>query len=77
MLLMEHNQNTIAAINHQRPIRIKFQDHSRLFHQSLRKKLAFVERLYFGSRGHALEGVANKNADEMFAATKKKERKIK
>ena len=48
------------------------------------KKLAFVERLYFGSRGHALEGVAvfwrfkqNKNADEMFAATKKKERKIK
>ena len=84
MLLMEHNQNTIAAINHQRPIRIKFQDHSRLFHQSLRKKLAFVERLYFGSRGHALEGVASlwrfkqkKNADEMFAATKKKERKIK
>ena len=77
MLLMEHNQNTIAAINHQRPIRIKFQDHSRLFHQSLRKKLAFVERLYFGSRGRALEGVANKNADEMFAATKKKERKIK
>ena len=58
MLLMEHNQNTIAEINHQRPIRIKFQDHSRLFHQSLRKKLAFVERLYFGSRGHALVGVA-------------------
>ena len=84
MLLMEHNQNTIAAINHQRPIRIKFQEHSRLFHQSRRKKLAFVKRLYFGSRRHPLVGVAvlwrfkqKKNADEMFAATKKKERKIK
>ena len=55
---MEHNQNTIAAINHQRLIRIKFQDHTRLFHQSLMKKLAVVEKLYFGSRGHALVGVA-------------------
>jgi len=57
MLLMEHNQNTIAAMNHQRPIRIKFQGHTRLFHQSLMKKLAVVERLYFGSRGHASVGV--------------------
>ena len=84
MLLMEHNQITIAAINHQRLIRIKFQDHTRLFHQSLMKKLAVVEKLYFGSRGHALVGVAvlwrfkrKKNAYGVFAATKKKERKKK
>ena len=30
-LLTEHNENTIAAINHQRAIRIKFRDNSRLF----------------------------------------------
>ena len=41
---LEHNQNTIAAIN-QRAIRIKFHDHSRFFHQSL-QKLAVVERLF-------------------------------
>ena len=58
MLLIEHNQNTIPAINHQRLIGIKFQYHTRLFHQSLMKKLAVVEKLYFGSRGHALVGVA-------------------
>ena len=82
MLLMEHNQNTITAINHQRLIRIKFQDYTRLFHQSLMKKLAVVEKLYFSSRWHALVGVAvlwrlkrKKNAYEVFAATKKKERK--
>ena len=45
------------------------------------KKLAVVEKLYFGSRGHALVGVAvlwrfkqKKNAYGMFAATKKKEK---
>ena len=82
MLLMEHNQNTITAINHQRLIRIKFQDYTRLFHQSLMKKLAIVEKLYFSSRWHALVGVAvlwrfkrKKNAYGVFAATKKKERK--
>ena len=82
MLLMEHNQNTITAINHQRLIRIKFQDYTRLFHQSLMKKLAVVEKLYFSSRWHALVGVAvlwrfkrKKNAYGVFAATKKKERK--
>ena len=42
---MEHNQNTIAAINHQRAMRIKFHDHSWLFHQSL-QKVAVVERLW-------------------------------
>ena len=82
MLLMEHNQNTITAINHQRLIRIKFQDYTRLFHQSLMKKLAVVEKLYFSSRWHAVVGVAvlwrfkrKKNAYGVFAATKKKERK--
>ena len=28
---MEHNKNTVAAINHQRAIRIKFHDHSWYF----------------------------------------------
>ena len=41
---MENNQNMIAAINCQRPIWIKFHDHSGLFHQS-QKKMAIVERL--------------------------------
>ena len=31
---MEHNQSTIAVMNHQRAIRIKFHDYSWLFHQS-------------------------------------------
>ena len=35
----------LAVINHQLSIRIKFRDHSCLFHQSL-KKLAIVERLF-------------------------------
>ena len=43
-LEMEHNQNMIAAINHQCTTRIKFHDHSGLFHQSL-KKLVSAERL--------------------------------
>ena len=43
---MEHNQNTIAAINHQRAIRIKFYDHR---DQSL-KKPAVVEGLFWQSR---------------------------
>ena len=43
---MEHNQNKIAGINHQRAIRIEFRDHSWLFFQSL-KKLAVVERLFW------------------------------
>ena len=29
---MEHNQNTIAPINHERVLRIKFHDHSFRFH---------------------------------------------
>ena len=43
---MDHKQSTISSINHQRAIRIKFHDHSWLFHQSL-KKLAVVERLFW------------------------------
>ena len=38
--------NTIAAINHQSVLRIKFPDHSWLFHQSP-KKLGVVERLFW------------------------------
>ena len=34
---MEHNQNTTAAINHQRAIRIKFHGHFLLFHQCRNK----------------------------------------
>ena len=34
---MDYNQNTTAAINHQRTIRIKCLDHSSLFHQLLKK----------------------------------------
>ena len=49
-------------INHQRAflIRIKFRDHSRLFHQSLKKRAAVerVSRGYFGSWGNALVAVA-------------------
>ena len=47
---MEHIQNTIAAINHQRAIRIKFRNHSVLTFSSVTEKLAVVERLlwYFG-----------------------------
>ena len=48
------------------------------------EKTGVVEKVYFGSRGHALVGVAvlqrfkqKKNAYGMFAATKKKERKKK
>ena len=48
---MKQNQNAIAAINHQRAIRIKLHDHSWLFYQSL-KKLAVVESYFrcWGSR---------------------------
>ena len=57
MLLMEHNQNTIAAINHQRPIRIKFQDHSRLFHQSLRReKTGLCRKVIFWQSGARFRG---------------------
>ena len=34
---MDHNQNTIATINHQRAIRIKLYHHSWLFHRLLKK----------------------------------------
>ena len=44
---MEHNQNTIAAINHLRALRIKFHDHSWLLHQPL-ENMAVVERLILG-----------------------------
>ena len=43
---MKHNQNTIAVINH-RAIWIKFCDHSWLFCQLVKKKLAVVERLFW------------------------------
>ena len=33
---MDHNQNTIATINHQRAIRIKLYHHSWLFHRLLK-----------------------------------------
>ena len=36
-VLMGYNQNTSAAINDQLAIRIKYHDHSWLFHQSLKK----------------------------------------
>ena len=52
---MEHNQNTTAAINHQRAIRIKFHGHFYFF-ISAGIKLAVVER--FGSWGLALVAVA-------------------
>ena len=51
---MEHNQNTNATINHQRAIRIKFLDHSGLFHQLL-KKLAVVEKLIVSLRNRTGE----------------------
>ena len=36
---MEHNQNTIAPINHERVLRIKFHDHSfRFNHQQQQHK---------------------------------------
>ena len=34
---MEHNRNAVGVIYHQRAIRIKFHDHSWLFHQSAEK----------------------------------------
>ena len=42
---MEHNQNSIAGINHQRAVLIKFHDHFLLF-TSRYKNLAAVERLF-------------------------------
>ena len=53
---MEYNQNTTAAINHQRAIRIKFHGHFFYFFISAEIKLAVVER--FGSWGLALVAVA-------------------
>ena len=45
---MEHNQNTIATIYHQRAIRIKFLDDSLLFFFiSQLKKLAVIETLFW------------------------------
>ena len=54
---MEHNQNTIAAINHQRTICIwsNFYDHSSLIS---RWKNWPLSRGYFGCWGNALEVVA-------------------
>ena len=49
---MEHNKNTIAAINNQHAIWIKFHDHSWRFHQSLKRPSRCGEG-YFGSWGHA------------------------
>ena len=54
---MEYNQNTTAAINHQRTIRIKCLDHSWLFHQLLKKTGRCWEDI-LGSWGHALVVVA-------------------
>ena len=42
---MEHNQSTIAAMNHQRAMRIKFHDHSCLFHQP-GKTLPWSQRFF-------------------------------
>ena len=42
---MEHNQSTIAAMNRQRAMRIKFHDHSWLFHQS-GKTLPWSQRFF-------------------------------
>ena len=53
---MEHNQNKIAGINHQRAIRIEFRDHSWLF--GSRWKNWPLSRGYFGSRGRSLGAVA-------------------
>ena len=55
---MEHNQNTIALINHQRAIWIKFCDHSWLFCQLLKKSGCCLLRVYFGSWGHSLAAIA-------------------
>ena len=44
---MKHNQNTIAVINHQRAIWIKFCHHSRLSCQLVKKKVAVVEKLFW------------------------------
>ena len=55
-LLTEHNENTIAAINHQRARQIKFRDNSRLF--IFRGRNWPLSRGYFGSWGHALLAVA-------------------
>ena len=54
---MDYNQNTTAAINHQRTIRIKCLDHSSLFHQLL-KKTGRCWEVILGSWGHALVAVA-------------------
>ena len=42
---MEQNHSTIAAINHQRAMQIKFHDHSCLFHQS-GKTLPWSQRFF-------------------------------
>ena len=54
---MDYNQNTTAAINHQRTIRIKCLDHSSLFHQLL-KKTGRCWEVILGSWGYALVAVA-------------------
>ena len=47
---MEHNQNTTAAINHQRAIRIKFHGHFLLFHQCRNKTSRCREVWQLGTR---------------------------
>ena len=44
---MKQNENTIAPIDPKRSMQIKFHDHSWLFHLSLKKKMADVEKLFW------------------------------
>ena len=45
---MEHNQNTIAPINHERVLRIKFHDHSfRFHHQQQQQKLYLYDSMSY------------------------------
>ena len=53
---MERNQNAIAAISHQRAIRIKFYNH--FSRQSMKKTGRCREVIYFGKRKRGLAQVA-------------------
>ena len=74
---MEHNQNTIAAINHQRAIRNKFRNHSWLFHQSA-EKIAVFEGLFWQS-GPALVAFAVVEGfkhESMYAECPRRDKKV-
>ena len=55
---MEHNKSTIAAMNHQHAMRIKFHDHYIDFFIMQSQKTLAVARGYFGSWGRTLVAVA-------------------